>query len=289
MAKQPHNSPDAIPADELDNLLDSLIARLRGGIDNPGSYVDVDREHIEVVCSSVVDRFRDEPMILDLQCPINVVGDVHGQFIDLLRIFHRTGFPSEERYLCLGDYVDRGPQSVETVTLLFAYKLKYPHNIYLLRGNHECERMCQNNGFKREIMLRYNDRRLLDNFTFAFNYMPIAAVIEQAMFCAHAGISRVLMEPDVTDLRAAINAITRPVDVPTCGLMCDLLWSDPIPWSESDPFGWQRTSIAASAVLHRQPTPPPSLAATVSPSTLDPRPSTFNLRNSVSTLRRSLC
>ncbi|KAL5108860.1 Serine/threonine-protein phosphatase PP1-2 [Taenia crassiceps] len=180
-------------------------------------------------------------MILDLQCPINVVGDVHGQFIDLLRIFHRTGFPSEERYLCLGDYVDRGPQSVETVTLLFAYKLKYPHNIYLLRGNHECERMCKWKGFESEIMLRYDERRILNNFVVAFNYMPIAAIIEQSIFCTHGGISRVLMEPDVTDLRAAINAITRPVDVPTCGLMCDLLWSDPIPRSDPEPLGWQRS------------------------------------------------
>ncbi|VDK41119.1 unnamed protein product [Taenia asiatica] len=235
-----------IHEDNLDDLLDTLIIRLRGGRNNPGYYVDVEREHIEVVCSSVANVFYNEPMVLELQCPINVVGDVHGQFLDLLRIFQRTGFPPEEQYLCLGDYVDRGPQSVEVAILLFAYKLKYPHNIYLLRGNHECERMCKQNGFEREIVERYNDHRVLYNFTFAFNHMPIAAIIEETVFCAHGGISKDLMEPDVTDLRTAINAIPRPVDVPSGGLMCDLLWSDPIPESDPSPFGWRPSSRRVS-------------------------------------------
>ena len=138
MANQPQGPNDVIPADNLDDLLDPLIAMLLNGWNNAGNYVDVEREHIEVVCSSVANVFNNEPMVLDLQCPINVVGDVHGQFIDLLRIFHRIGFPPEKRHLCLGDYVDRGPQSVEVATLLFAYKLKkYPYNIYLLRSYHE--------------------------------------------------------------------------------------------------------------------------------------------------------
>ncbi|VDK27209.1 unnamed protein product [Taenia asiatica] len=239
MANQPQGPNDVIPADNLDDLLDPLIAMLLNGWNNAGNYVDVEREHIEVVCSSVANVFNNEPMVLDLQCPINVVGDVHGQFIDLLRIFHRIGFPPEKRYLCLGDYVDRGPQSVEVATLLFAYKLKYPHNIYLLRGNHESERMCRYKGFEGEIIQRYNDRRVLSNFIDAFNYMPIAAIIEQSIFCTHGGISRDLMAFEVTDLRAEINRITRPVDVPTDGIMCELLWSDPIPETDPSPFGWQ--------------------------------------------------
>ncbi|KAL5969360.1 Serine/threonine-protein phosphatase PP1-2 [Taenia solium] len=239
MANQSQGPNDVIPADNLDGLLDPLLAMLLNGWNNAGNYVDVEREHIEVVCSRVANVFNNEPMVLDLQCPINVVGDVHGQFIDLLRIFHRIGFPPEKQYLCLGDYVDRGPQSVEVATLLFAYKLKYPHNIYLLRGNHESERMCRFNGFEREIIQRYNDRRVLNNFIDAFNYMPIAAIIEQSVFCTHGGISRDLMAFEVTDLRAEINRINRPVDVPTDGIMCELLWSDPIPETDPSPFGWK--------------------------------------------------
>ncbi|KAH9284971.1 Serine/threonine-protein phosphatase PP1-2 [Echinococcus granulosus] len=246
MANESQGPSSATPMEELNTLLDSLIDQLVKGLEDPGNYVHVEREHIEVVCSSVVNKFLAEPMILDLHCPITIIGDVHGQFFDLLRIFNRMGLPSEQQYLCLGDYVDRGPQSVELTTLLFAYKLKYPQNIYLLRGNHECERMCKRFGFQREITQRYNDPKVLDNFTFAFNHMPIAAIIDQKIFCTHGGISKDLLETDVTDLRAAINGIPRPIDVPYSGLMCDLLWSDPMPESSPPPVGWERSPRGCS-------------------------------------------
>ncbi|KAL5108774.1 Serine/threonine-protein phosphatase PP1-2 [Taenia crassiceps] len=246
MARQPSGLNDVTTTEELHHLLDSLIHKLLRGINDPGKYVDVAREHIEVVCSNVVNKLMDEPMMLELECPIAIVGDVHGQFIDLLRIFDRIGLPSEQKYLCLGDYVDRGPQSVEITTLLLAYKLRYPHNIFLLRGNHECERMCKSYGFEREIIQRYNDPSVLNNFTFVFNHMPIAAIIEKKLFCTHGGISKVLLQPDVTDLRAAVNEIRRPVDVPSIGLMCDLLWSDPMPASNPPPSGWETSPRGCS-------------------------------------------
>jgi serine/threonine-protein phosphatase PP1 catalytic subunit len=167
--------------------------------------------------------------LIELEAPLKVCGilfffhfkgDVHGQYYDLLRLFEYGGFPPESNYLFLGDYVDRGSQSIETIILLFSYKIKYPENFFLLRGNHECAAINKIYGFFDECKRRYSPK-LWKLFTEAFNCMPIAALIDEKIFCMHGGLS-----PDLDSLDL-IKKINRPTDIPESGLMCDLLWSDP--------------------------------------------------------------
>lgn len=154
-------------------------------------------------------------------------GDIHGQYPDLLRLFEYGGFPPDSNYLFLGDYVDRGKQSIETICLLLAYKIKFPDNFFLLRGNHECASINRIYGFYDECKRRFSVR-LWKMFTDCFNCLPVAAVIDDKILCMHGGLS-----PEMQSLDQ-IRAIERPVDVPDQGLLCDLLWADP----DRDIKGW---------------------------------------------------
>jgi len=154
-------------------------------------------------------------------------GDIHGQFSDLLRLFEYGGLPPSANYLFLGDYVDRGKQSIETICLLLAYKIRYPNNFFLLRGNHECASINRIYGFYDECKRRFSVR-FWKLFTDCFNCLPVAAVIDDKILCMHGGLS-----PDLDNLNR-IREIQRPVDVPDQGLLCDLLWSDP----DRDSSGW---------------------------------------------------
>eukprot|EP00882_Tetradesmus_deserticola_P016185 GHRQ01017268.1.p1 GENE.GHRQ01017268.1~~GHRQ01017268.1.p1 ORF type:complete len:216 (+),score=59.73 GHRQ01017268.1:485-1132(+) len=161
-----------------------------------------------------------QPNLLELEAPIKICGDIHGQYSDLLRLFEYGGFPPEANYLFLGDYVDRGKQSLETICLLLAFKIKYPENFFLLRGNHECASINRIYGFYDECKRRYNIR-LWRTFTDCFNCLPVAALIDEKILCMHGGLS-----PELKSLEQ-IKRVARPTDVPDSGLLCDLLWADP--------------------------------------------------------------
>ncbi|XP_068668918.1 serine/threonine-protein phosphatase PP1-like [Aristolochia californica] len=210
------------------NIMDDLIGRLlEGRKGRIGKRIQLTELEIRNLCLVAKEIFLSQPNLLELEAPINVCGDIHGQYSDLLRLFECGGFPPESNYLFLGDYVDRGKQSIETICLLLAYKIKFPDNFFLLRGNHECASINRIYGFYDECKRRFSVR-LWRIFTDCFNCLPVAAVIDDKILCMHGGLSPELESLDL------IRAIERPVDVPDQGLLCDLLWADP----DRDIKGW---------------------------------------------------
>ena len=184
----------------VDSLIEKLLS-VRGN--KPGKQVDLKEDEIKFLIDQSLKIIKDQKMLVELEAPLHVCGDIHGQYYDLLRIFEHCGYPGEYNYLFLGDYVDRGKQSLETVCLLLCYKIKYPDKVTLLRGNHESSVTNRIYGFYDECKRRYNVR-LWRSFTDLFNWLPVALKNIQN-----------------------IQEISRPTDIPDTGLLCDLLWSDP--------------------------------------------------------------
>ncbi|KAG8810420.1 3',5'-cyclic-nucleotide phosphodiesterase (PDEase) (3':5'-CNP) [Serendipita sp. 407] len=165
---------------------------------------------------------RMEQNVLQVTSPVTICGDIHGQYFDLVHLMSPNlgGSASKTRYLFLGDYVDRGCFGIECVLLLYSLKINYPDNFLLLRGNHECKRLTDYFTFRLECRRKYSEalyQAVLDSF----NCLPLAAVVDNTLFCVHGGLSPHLETID------DIQAIDRFQEPPTRGLMCDLLWSDP--------------------------------------------------------------
>lgn len=210
--------------DPIDAFIEKLLS-VRGA--RPGKQVEMTEMEIKRLCERSRNLLISQPMLLELEAPIKICGDVHGQYYDILRLFEYGGFPPESNYLFLGDYVDRGKQSLETICLLLAFKIKYPENFFILRGNHECASINRIYGFYDECKRRFGIK-LWKTFTDCFNCLPCAAVVDDKIFCMHGGLS-----PELTSLDQ-IRRVLRPTDVPDTGLLCDLLWSDP----DKDIDGW---------------------------------------------------
>jgi serine/threonine-protein phosphatase PP1 catalytic subunit len=210
----------------VDRLLDQLLSAR--GVRDPKDIPMAGEDILQLIAASRA-RFLALPMLLEVPPPVKICGDVHGQYNDLLRIFDYGQLPPESSYLFLGDYVDRGKQSIETICLLLALGLKYPQHCHLLRGNHEAASINRLYGFFDECKRRYNTK-LWKRFIDLFNCMPVAALVGGKILCMHGGLSPSMRSLD------DIRAISRPCDVPDAGLLCDLLWADPE--SEMNGLGW---------------------------------------------------
>ncbi|KAI7905142.1 Metallo-dependent phosphatase-like protein [Cokeromyces recurvatus] len=189
------------------------------------------KAEIIYICKAAKEIFMRQPSLIEIHPPVKIMGDIHGQYNDLLRLFELGGYPPESNYLLLGDYVDRGKQSLETILLLFCYKIRYPENFFLLRGNHECADVSKKYGFYDECIRRVN-ADIWKTFVDVFNTLPIAGLIDDKIFCVHGGISPFMQSMD------DVRSIVRPTAIPEKGLLSDLLWSDP----DESIIGWSVNS-----------------------------------------------
>ncbi|GJJ69441.1 serine/threonine-protein phosphatase PP1 catalytic subunit [Entomortierella parvispora] len=213
--------------------VDDMISRLldAGYSGKVSKSICLKNSEILFICQMAREVFLSQPTLIELNAPVKIVGDIHGQYTDLLRLFEMCGFPPSANFLFLGDYVDRGRMSLETILLLLCYKIKYPENFFLLRGNHECANVTKVYGFYDECKRRASIK-MWKSFVDVFNCLPLAAVVANKIFCVHGGLSPSLGTMD------DIRAIRRPTDVPDYGLLNDLLWSDPsdtaLDWEDNE-------------------------------------------------------
>ncbi|KAK4793055.1 hypothetical protein SAY86_023490 [Trapa natans] len=199
----------------------------------------LDWNEIADLCDSAEGIFSNEPTVLQINAPVKIFGDLHGQFGDLMRLFDEYGAPSTAGdiayidYLFLGDYVDRGQHSLETIILLLALKVilqgffsvEYPRNVHLIRGNHEAADINALFGFRMECVERMGERDGIwtwHRMNRLFNWLPLAAIIEKKIICMHGGIGRSI------NFVEQIESIQRPISMEAGSIvLMDLLWSDP--------------------------------------------------------------
>ena len=203
--------------DRISYLMEKLIESRRGEF---CSNVKLSEREVFTVIDKSFPILQNEPSMLELEPPLYICGDIHGQFYDLLRVFDILKLPPKSKFLFLGDYVDRGKKSLECILLLLCLKIKYPTQIFLLRGNHESADINRTYGFfdecKRKISVK-----IYKKFCDLFNILPITALVGEKILCMHGGLAY-----DLKDIEQ-LKQIKRPTEIPNSGLLCDLVWSDP--------------------------------------------------------------
>ncbi|KAH9461431.1 hypothetical protein Pst134EA_017738 [Puccinia striiformis f. sp. tritici] len=168
----------------------------------------------------------------------------------MIEMFRVGGQPGLTNYILMGDFVDRGHFSLETFSLLLAYKARYPDRVTLLRGNHESRSITQVYGFYDECQRKYGNANVWKACCGVFDCLNLAAIIDSTILCVHGGLS-----PEIRTLDQ-IRVLSRAQEIPHSGAFCDLMWSDPDDveggsWSVSPRgAGWLFGSAVASEFNH---------------------------------------
>ncbi|NXX27207.1 PP2BC phosphatase, partial [Nicator chloris] len=168
---------------------------------------------------------RHEKTMIEVEAPITVCGDIHGQFFDLMKLFEVGGSPNNTRYLFLGDYVDRGYFSIECVLYLWSLKINHPKTLFLLRGNHECRHLTEYFTFKQECKYQQCCGKAWASI------FVLLSGIRAVKTCCLGGSPATAPADVVSPLQ-----LDRFKEPPAFGPMCDLLWSDP-----SEDYGNEKT------------------------------------------------
>ena len=204
----------------------------------------IDEGEFSYIVCEAIDVVKYETPFLQISAPVCVCGDVHGQFDDLMTLFRVGGSPKEVSYLFLGDYVDRGMDSISTISLLMIYKILYRDRFYLLRGNHESRDINEKYGFYEEIISKYGNSHLWHKANQFFDILPMAAIIEQDFFCVHGGLS-----PNIKLIEEIVLSDTNK-ELPTEGPLADICWSDPDDSIEA----WMHSPRGAGFLFGYKPT-----------------------------------
>ncbi|CDW55609.1 Ser:Thr protein phosphatase PPI 1 [Trichuris trichiura] len=194
--------------------------RLAGLMKKMFSFKPLTEDDIFYIINMGIGAVERDGALIELDAPVVICGDIHGQYFDLLRLFDYIGWPPHVRYLFLGDYVDRGHYSIEVICMVMLYKILFPIDFFILRGNHESPSINRIYGFYDECMRRYS-YEVYRRFQVAFSHFPIAGLVSGRLFCMHGGLSPELHSFD------QIRNMELPFLIPTQGLKCDLLWADP--------------------------------------------------------------
>lgn len=207
---------------KLNGKMEKWIERVRRG-------ELLSQREMKGICRRVITILSEESTLQPVFSPVTIVGNLHGQFSDLLELLSLAGDPSQgstTNYLFLGSYIDRGYHSLETITLLLLFKILFPFRITLLRGNHESRQVTQVYGFYDECLRKHrfssNDGAEIWRYCCeVFEFLPLGALVDGRIFCVHGGLS-----PELPTLDS-IRVLKRTQEIPSEGGMTDLVWSGP--------------------------------------------------------------
>ncbi|KAI1303934.1 Serine/threonine-protein phosphatase BSL1 -like protein [Halotydeus destructor] len=209
----------------------------------PKSYLSGDRpaliDRINQLCNIAEVVFKREPRVIKVQSPCFVFGDIHGNLHDLMlyerRIWRKGPGLEPGSFLFLGDYVDRGPHSLEVVLYLFAFKILAPTQVFLLRGNHEIRSINKSFTFAKELASKLGEQdglNIWERMNTVFDSMPVCAVIDESIFCAHGGI------PTSCTRVEELSGMPLPLVDPESQFppAHEMLWNDPINAAEYNEY-----------------------------------------------------